>query len=159
MRVDSEYSTGYDTTLQGQHAAQARRDALDMVRVVRDYGPDMVRALISRLERDPGRLAAAFVAAAAAVNPDSTPTQLWEWVDGPRPKLAPWRELPQLTRYAHPGLDPARQPFASVAEQVADLHGLPLRSCEIAARLGVSTRTVDRWRTELRRGRDLRRAS
>lgn len=119
--------------------------AAQLVATVRDYGPDDVKAVLSRVPD--GRHDALAIVLAAMVDPDARPSQLLAWTElGPVPSrdfTPPGYDLKGLTQSA-------LGRHAERRKEVARLTNLGLSGREIAERLGITDRAVSRHRTAIR---------
>jgi DNA-binding NarL/FixJ family response regulator len=119
--------------------------AAELVGTVRDYGPADVAAVLARVPQ--GRHDALAVVLAAMVDPDARPKQLLAWTQmGPVPSREFTPDGYQLRTLTAEQL--GRRPERR--SEVARLTAAGLTAEQIAARLGVTKRSVTRHRKYIR---------
>lgn len=118
--------------------------AAELVATVRDYGPDDVAAVLARVPE--GRHDALAVILAAMVDPDASPRQLLAWTGEPVQSRA-------FTPAAYNVKNLSAVAMGRHAERRAEIARLTregLTRPQIAARLKVTVRCVERHRAALR---------
>lgn len=119
--------------------------AAELVGVVRDYGPEDVAAVLARVPD--GRHDALAVVLAAMVNPDARPSQLLAWT-----KAGPV-ESRQFTPAAYDIKNLPSDTLGRRSERRQEILRLTregLTRPQIAGRLGVTVRCVERHRAAIR---------
>lgn len=126
--------------------AHAVGDALQLVDLVRNYGPDVLHGVIDRWDDDTRR--AVLVALAAAVDPDKTRTQLWGWLGEPLPQGETTVEIRDVWHTLEVQI--GRRDREERRRMVDQLTSAGYSRREIALRLRTDTKTVERDRRHLR---------
>lgn len=126
--------------------AHAVGNALQLVDLVRNYGPDVIHAVIDRWDDSTRR--GALVALAAAVDPDATRNDLWGWLGDKMPPGQCTVDLADVWQSLE--VEIGNRDRAERRRMVDQLTRAGYSHREIAIRLRIDTKTVERDRRYLR---------